>query len=135
VARKEIVRSTSAGLSATNRDPERAVRDGQLRQDLYFRLNVVPIRVPPLRERPEDIPTARAALPEAVRETVRPGWGAPRPAGLQALRAYSWPGNVRELQNVIERIVSLSPGRGRVTLEDLPEELLGRNGGAGRSRE
>jgi DNA-binding NtrC family response regulator len=112
-------------VSATNRDPEEAVREGELRQDLYFRLNVVPIRVPRLRERPEDIPL----LAQHFLRRFGDQYGRPRlrigAQVSQVLQAYPWPGNVRELQNMIERMVSLSGEEGELTLEDVPEELLG----------
>jgi len=109
-------------VCATNRDPEQAIRDGQLRQDLFFRLNVVPIRVPPLRARPEDIPIlARDFLLHYTEQYDRPGLRL-TPQVLQVLGAYSWPGNVRELQNLIERIVSMSAG-GDIAVDELPEEM------------
>lgn len=105
-------------ISATNRDPEEAVRDGRLRQDLFFRLNVVPIRLPPLRERTEDIPAlAQLFLRQFGERYGRPGLRLdPRLAS--RLTDHSWPGNVRELQNLIERLVSLSDG-GPITVADL----------------
>jgi DNA-binding NtrC family response regulator len=107
-------------ISATNRDPEQAVREGQLRQDLYFRLNVVPIPLPPLRTRLEDIPTlVHEFLRRFVQEYGKPGVRI-GPTVIRALAGYHWPGNVRELQNVVERMVSLSDG-GEVTLDDLPD--------------
>jgi DNA-binding NtrC family response regulator len=118
-------------VTATNRDPDQALRDGKLRQDLYFRLNVVPIQLPPLRCRSEDVPllTAdflRRYMAEYDRPDLRVSSGA-----MQALSAYSWPGNVRELQNLVERLVSLSAG-GEVGVEDLPHEVLnGRSQGNG----
>jgi DNA-binding NtrC family response regulator len=111
-------------VSATNRDPQEAVREGQLRQDLYFRLNVVPIRVPRLRERPDDIPLlAQHFLNRYSEQYGRSGLRLGSAVN-QALRAYSWPGNVRELQNMIERMVSLSGEGPELTRDDLPEELL-----------
>jgi len=118
-------------ISATNQEPERAVRDGTFRQDLYFRLNVVPIRLPPLRARAEDIPTlVQHFLRYFAKQYDRPNVRLTQEA-LRLMRAYSWPGNVRELQNVMERIVSLSIPGEQVGVDDLPEELLGRNGGGG----
>jgi DNA-binding NtrC family response regulator len=109
-------------ISATNRDPEHAVRAGQLRQDLYFRLNVVPIRLPPLRARPEDIPIlADDFLVRFGEEYERQGLRL-TPRVMQALKAYPWPGNVRELQNFMERLVSLSSGD-EISLDELPEEM------------
>ncbi|MEX2583429.1 MAG: sigma-54 dependent transcriptional regulator [Gemmatimonadota bacterium] len=112
-------------ISATNRDPDEAVRQGHLRQDLFFRLNVVPIRLPPLRVRKEDLPVlTEKFLAHFAEEYGRPGVTLGQRAWKQ-LGQHSWPGNVRELQNVMERIVSLS-GENETTIEELPEELLGR---------
>jgi two-component system nitrogen regulation response regulator NtrX len=91
-------------VSATNRDLERAVADGLFREDLLFRLNVIPIPIPPLRERPDDIPALVAHF-SALHRT-RTGRRVPplTPAALAALTRYRWPGNVRELANIIERL-------------------------------
>ncbi|MEX0912789.1 MAG: sigma-54 dependent transcriptional regulator [Gemmatimonadota bacterium] len=110
-------------VSSTNRDPDEAVRNGLLRKDLFFRLNVVPVRLPPLRARRDDVPAlAQEFLRHFAAEYDRSELKL-TPAVIQALRAYSWPGNVRELQNLIERLVSLTAGA-EITLEDLPDELL-----------
>src|SRR5881397_3090787 len=97
-------------IAATNRDPDEAVRSGALRKDLYYRLRVVPIHVPPLRERADDVPLlASYFLKHSWR--AHPGGKEPVPtltkAAIWALRAYPWPGNVRELQNVIEHAAVL----------------------------
>lgn len=115
-------------ISATNRDPEQAVKDGLLRQDLFFRLNVIPLRVPPLRARREDIVPLvqhffRRYAEEYDRRDVRLS-----PETLRALENYEWPGNVRELQNVVECIVSLSGPGQTVHLRDLPKEISAPNG-------
>src|SRR5690606_23057305 len=115
-------------IAATNRDPEEAVAQGILRQDLYFRLNVVPVNVPPLRERKEDIPLlAQHFLRRYAEQYERDGAEPLRltPDAIRVLTAYRWPGNVRQIQNVIERVVSLaSPGQ-EITAADLPEEIRG----------
>jgi DNA-binding NtrC family response regulator len=110
-------------VTATNSDPKKLVQDGKLRNDLFYRLNVVTINLPPLRERRDDIPLlARHFMQEFARENNRKIEDI-NPDVLAALTAYPWPGNVRELKNVIERMVVL--GRGlRLTLRDLP--VLGR---------
>ncbi len=110
-------------IAATNRDPEEAVRAGALRKDLYYRLRVVPIHVPPLRERPEDIPLLANHFLEGFWKAHR-GPNLPLPkltkTAVWALRAYAWPGNVRELQNVIEHAaVLLEPGA-NVRPENIP---------------
>jgi len=113
-------------IAATNRDPEEAVEEGVLRRDLYFRLNVVPIRVPPLRARREDIPfLAEHFLRRYAEKYGRDGATPLRlsPDAMRALMAHSWPGNVRELQNLMERIVSLAVPGQEITAADLPEKL------------
>jgi transcriptional regulator with PAS, ATPase and Fis domain len=98
-------------ISATNREPEQALEDGLLRHDLYYRLRVVPIRLPALRDRPEDIPVLiKHFVAHFWRRHQLPGEEPPRLARgtLDRLVSYEWPGNVRELQNVIENLVVLS---------------------------
>jgi DNA-binding NtrC family response regulator len=109
-------------LAATNRDLAQCVAGGSFRQDLYYRLKVVELRVPPLRARRDDIlPLARVLLADAALRMKRKVSGlAPRTA--DQLLHYDWPGNVRELENAIERAVALASGS-RVELEDLPEEV------------
>ncbi|MEW5833686.1 MAG: sigma-54 dependent transcriptional regulator [Pseudomonadota bacterium] len=111
-------------VAATNRDPQAAVDEGLLRRDLYFRLNVVRIDVPLLRDRHGDIPLLAAHfLQKYARELGRP---APRlgEAALARLERYAWPGNVRELENLMERAVVLCRGA-EVTLQHLPGEIAG----------
>jgi len=106
-------------IAATNKDLEAAVAAGEFREDLYFRLNVIPLRSPSLRERPEDVPLlAKAFLVEFCDENgIKPKPF--EPDVLEALSERSWPGNVRELRNVIERMAILSEET--ITLDDLPE--------------
>ena len=110
-------------IAATNRDPEKAVAAGTLREDLYYRLRVVPIHVPPLRERSDDIPLLAEHFLTHYWNRHRAG-ETPLPhfskAAIWTLRAHSWPGNVRELQNVVEHaVVLLEPGA-EVRPEDIP---------------
>jgi len=96
-------------VAATNRDLERMVEDGSFRSDLYYRLNVFPITIPPLRDRPEDIPAlAQHFVVQCSRRMGRAPLVIPNEA-MEALQQWKWPGNIRELQNVIERAVILSP--------------------------
>jgi formate hydrogenlyase transcriptional activator len=97
-------------VAATNRDLEAAVRQGAFRSDLYYRLNVFPIVVPPLRERLEDIPTLATTLVEELGGAMRKRFTSVDRASLEALARYHWPGNVRELRNVLERAMILAPG-------------------------
>jgi DNA-binding NtrC family response regulator len=109
-------------LAATNRNLAHGVADGAFRQDLYYRLKVVELHVPPLRDRREDIlPLARVLLAAAAVRMERKISGLVPQAVDQLLR-YEWPGNVRELENAMERAVALARG-GRVILDDLPEEI------------
>jgi two-component system, NtrC family, response regulator AtoC len=109
-------------IAASNRDLERAVGEGGFRSDLFFRLNVVPLVLPPLRERRDDIPLLAAHFAAKAAEKH----SRPQPeltAALhEALLEYDWPGNVRELENVIERLVVLTPGP-RLDTEHLPEKM------------
>jgi len=116
-------------IAATNKDLEQEVREGRFRRDLYFRLRVIPIVVPPLRERPEDIePLARVFLTHFNTEFHKSisGFGA---GVFDAMRGYAWPGNVRELRNAIERAVLLADSP-ELQLDDLPSEIRARAGGA-----
>ncbi|HNP42591.1 MAG TPA: sigma 54-interacting transcriptional regulator, partial [Nitrospira sp.] len=109
-------------ICATNRDLQELVFQGRFRDDLLYRINTVTLRVPPLRERPEDIP----GLVEHILHNLRlPGTTArtPTPEGLAHLASYRWPGNVRELRNVIERLVLMSPQTGPITGEEVLQVL------------
>jgi DNA-binding NtrC family response regulator len=109
-------------ISSTNRHPEAAVREGRLRQDLYFRINTVAIHIPPLRDRREDVPILVRAFFERYRARhARPVEGI-EPEAYRRLLAYPWPGNVRELQHALERAVLVS-GSGMITVSDLPDGL------------
>jgi two-component system nitrogen regulation response regulator NtrX len=109
-------------LSATNKDLTRAVEDGTFREDLFFRLNVIPLAIPPLRERPDDIPALVRHFSALHRgRTGQPltSWSAD---ALDALARHRWPGNIRELANIVERLAILYPGR-QVTSDDVREVL------------
>ncbi|MBM3285872.1 MAG: sigma-54-dependent Fis family transcriptional regulator [Candidatus Eisenbacteria bacterium] len=108
-------------IAATNADLEREVNEGRFRTDLFYRLNVIPLRLPPLRQRRDDIPL----LAEHFLSRFAGGEGAKtvEPEALEALGRYDWPGNVRELENVVERAVILNEG-GAIRLQDLPEKVV-----------
>ena len=98
-------------VAATNRDLEKGITQGTFRQDLYYRLNVFPIRVPPLRERPDDIPMlVWSFVDEFSKAFAKPIESVSKDCML-ALQRYPWPGNVRELRNVVERAVIGPPDR------------------------
>jgi len=128
VGDSQTIRVDVRVIAATNSDLRRMVEGGAFREDLYYRLNVIPIRIPPLRERRADIPLlAQHFLDRLGRDSTPPrGRVSLSQDAQQALMAYAWPGNVRQLENVIERALALSPGRTQITSIDLPDEL--RNG-------
>jgi len=112
-------------IAATNRDPEELVGGGILRQDLFFRLNVIPLRVPPLRERRDDIPRLALHFLRMFAEQYDRDGELPlrlSPESMAALMAYDWPGNVRELRNLMERAVSLAVPGEEIRLGDLASE-------------
>jgi two-component system nitrogen regulation response regulator NtrX len=116
-------------IAATNKDLEEEIRQGRFREDLYFRLNVIPFHVPPLRERREDIPALVAHFigqfcAEEGRDPVEI-----EPGALDLLRQYPWPGNVRELKNLTERMVILCRGD-RISARDVPPAVRAAGGGA-----
>ncbi|HEY3121006.1 MAG TPA: sigma-54 dependent transcriptional regulator [Vicinamibacteria bacterium] len=111
-------------IAATHRDLDRAVQDGRLRQDLFYRLNVFRIEVPALRERPEDIPLLAAHF---LRTTTADQPATLSAAALAALTAHPWPGNVRELENTLHRL-ALQAGSGVIDVEDLPPLLRATRG-------
>jgi transcriptional regulator with PAS, ATPase and Fis domain len=113
----------AAVIAATNRNLREEVTAGRFREDLFFRLNVVPIEIPPLRKRPEDEEALAAHLLERAARDL--GRKVPRVSeeALRALTKYPWPGNVRELRNVLERVVILKQGDGSIHLDDLPSEI------------
>jgi len=113
-------------ISATNLDLEKRVRQGEFREDLFYRLNVVPIQLPPLRERREDIALlAKHFLRKICTEMRRLPLDITQDA-VRAMEAYEWPGNIREMENVIERAIALTDGD-RIELKDLPPQIGGEN--------
>ena len=106
-------------ISATNQDLEQAVEEGRFREDLYYRLNVIPLTLPPLRSRPEDIPILIRYFLDRLNPLNTAMITGVTPEALDLLQAYHWPGNVRELENFIERVVALK-ACGLIEAEDLP---------------
>ncbi|HEV3059348.1 MAG TPA: sigma-54 dependent transcriptional regulator [Vicinamibacterales bacterium] len=115
-------------IAATNSDLVKMVAQGEFREDLYYRLNVIPVHVPPLRERKEDIPLL---VQHFVDKLTRDGFVAARGAkpptvsqdAMRRLMAYHWPGNVRQLENAIERAIAFTAGRGQIDVDDLSTEI------------
>jgi two-component system response regulator PilR (NtrC family) len=109
-------------IAASNRDLAKAIADGALREDLYYRLNVIPIHLPPLRERIEDIPILVAYFIARVARDVGKSVAGISAEALAVLERYHWPGNIRELENVIERAIVLGSGE-QITDDALPPHL------------
>jgi nitrogen regulation protein NR(I) len=110
-------------LAATNKNLEDEVKAGRFREDLFYRLNVVPIHLPALRERREDIDALVKYFLQQFNLKLRRSITGIEPACMEALRAYSWPGNIRQLENALERMALMSDGS-VLRVEDLPEEIL-----------
>jgi DNA-binding NtrC family response regulator len=112
-------------IAATHSDLPRMVSEGSFREDLYYRLNVIPIHLPPLRDRREDIPGLVQHFLQKLGAQITP----PRTQVtvsqevMRRLMAFNWPGNVRQLENVVERMLALSPGRSQIEVSDLPAEI------------
>jgi two-component system, NtrC family, response regulator PilR len=109
-------------IAATNKDLEKEIAEGRFREDLFYRLNVIPIHLPALRERSEDIPLLARAFLDRYAKSMGKKIEGIEPEALRRLEVYDWPGNVRELENTIERAVALETGK-RVSVEGLPERI------------
>jgi two-component system response regulator PilR (NtrC family) len=114
-------------IAATNKDFEKEIAEGRFREDLYYRLSVIPILVPPLRERREDIPLLARYFLERFRIKMDKPIEAISPEAMTRLESYDWPGNVRELENTMERAVALESGR-EISLRVLPDRVAGYSG-------
>ncbi len=112
-------------IAATNSDLKKMVEDGTFREDLFYRLNVIPVRVPALRERRADIPLLAQHFLDRLASESNPPRGRVTLSqdAQQALMAFNWPGNVRQLENVMERTFALSPGRAQIMLSDMPDDV------------
>ena len=111
-------------IAATNKDFEKEIAEGRFREDLYYRLSVIPIQVPALRERREDIPLLARHFLERFRKTMEKPIEGISPEAMSKLEAYEWPGNVRELENTTERAVALETGK-EISVRVLPDRILG----------
>jgi DNA-binding NtrC family response regulator len=118
-------------VTATNRNLEEAVENGDFREDLYYRLNVIPIRLSPLRERPEDIAPLATHFIDALCDDMSIPRRSIAGDAMALLEAYEWPGNVRELRNVLERLLLLHDSE-VITADQLPREIRGVDGGGDR---
>ena len=116
-------------IAATNVNLEKAVSDGRFREDLFYRLNVFPIHLPPLRERPEDIPLLTRHFLEDAASDYQIDPPTISPEAMESIVSYTWPGNVRQLRALCERWVIIAGGR-EVTLDMLPPDMGSRHGGA-----
>ena len=115
-------------IAATNKDFEKEIAEGRFREDLYYRLSVIPIQLPPLRERREDIPHLARHFLERFRKVMEKPIEGISPEAMRRLESYDWPGNVRELENTMERAVALET-HGEVSLRVLPDKIAGYSGG------
>src|SRR6202158_1423407 len=116
-------------IAATNKEFEKEIAEGRFREDLYYRLSVIPIQVPSLRERREDIPLLARHFLERFRKTMEKPIEAISPEAMTRLESYDWPGNVRALENTLERAVALESGR-EISLRVLPDRIAGYAGGS-----
>jgi transcriptional regulator with PAS, ATPase and Fis domain len=114
-------------ISATSSNLEQMVKDGTFREDLYYRLNVIPVSLPPLRERREDIPLLVQKFVEQFCETHKLELKTVSPQVMKSLMGFDWPGNVRQLENIVERMVALTGNRTAILPTDLPEEIQRRD--------
>jgi transcriptional regulator with PAS, ATPase and Fis domain len=119
----QTVRVDVRVIAATSRDLEEAVKDGRFRQDLYYRRDVVPIILPPLRDRKEDVPALTNYFMHRFSREAKKSFTEISPEALRRLADYDWPGNVRELANVIERAIVLGAGP-KITVDDLPARIV-----------
>src|SRR4030088_391989 len=116
-------------IAATNKNFEKEIAEGRFREDLYYRLSVIPIQVPPLHERCRDIPLLARHFLESFRKIMEKPVTGISPQAMRQLESYDWPGNVRELENTMERAVALESGR-EISLRVLPNRIAGYSGAA-----
>ena len=120
----ETIQTDVRVIAATNQDLAALVAAGRFRQDLYYRLNVLPIDLPPLRERRGDIPVLAQFILEKIAYRMNRPVADLTPEAMEQLKNYYWPGNIRELENLLERLVAFSSGSRPLDIQDLPNELL-----------
>jgi transcriptional regulator with GAF, ATPase, and Fis domain len=122
VGGKDVIHVDTRIISASNKDLKELIKEGRFREDLYYRLNVVTIGLPPLRDRRDDVPLLVERIVDAIATETNTRRAVVDPEALRMLASYSWPGNVRELENELRRLVALSPD-GRLLPEHLKEEI------------
>ena len=112
-------------IASTNSDLEQMVEDGAFRKDLYYRLNVIPIHLPPLSDRRDDIPLLVKSFLQKLSQQLEPGRTDVvfSQEAMRRLMAHDWPGNIRQLENIVERALAMTPGRRQIEVSDLPTEL------------
>ena len=119
----QVIRSSARIVAATARNLAEEVQKRAFRDDLYYRLNVIPIHLPPLRERPDDIPLLARYFLDSLRRSMHVSVGEFDASVLDAMKGYAWPGNVRELRNVVERVLVLHGGEKLIRVEHLPDAM------------
>ncbi len=124
IGSNEVIKVDVRIIAASNRNLAECVEEGKFRQDLYYRLRVIEIDIPPLRERPEDIPLLVEHFLKKIEQRAGHARSPFRPQALSVLMSYSWPGNVRELENALESAVALNR-TGVIVPEDLPDKVRG----------
>lgn len=123
VGGQETIKIDVRLVAATHRDLQKMVQAGEFREDLYYRLHVIPVHLPPLRKRKEDIPLLASHFREKLNVRLGKNIKAYESGFMQALMAYEWPGNIREMQNVMERAINLCEGD-TLTIKDLPDYIV-----------
>ena len=123
VGSNQVIRTNVRVVAATNIDIEKAIKEKRFREDLYYRLNVIPLKLPPLRARKEDITLLIDHFIKRFNGSKNRGISGVTPAAMKLLLDYDWPGNVRELENICERMVVIK-GEGMIDVEDLPYQFI-----------
>ncbi|NUO08655.1 MAG: sigma-54-dependent Fis family transcriptional regulator [Candidatus Brocadia sp.] len=120
-----VIKTDVRIIAATNRNLEAMIKDGRFREDLYYRINVVPVYLPPLRDRPEDIPLLVEHFYNIFRKECHAKTESVSKEAMEALMGYQWPGNIRELKNIMERTIALYGNEPTILPEHLPVEITG----------
>jgi transcriptional regulator with PAS, ATPase and Fis domain len=124
VGGSQPIRVNAQIISATNQDLRGLITERQFREDLYYRLNVLPVHLPPLRERNGDIPLLVRHFLEKIAYRLNRKASDVTPEAMEVLKTYHWPGNIREMENLLERVVAFSVDHNAIDVQDLPNELV-----------